>query len=100
MTTWTEIQAIYNKDTKIFEVLALILQEGTSTEFSNSIRNFKSPKANGISVLDIVLARQLHLEPKRDTEDIKVMLHLLPEEEFVRLAIEAVEALLDDFKSS
>jgi hypothetical protein len=99
MITWTDIQKIYNKDTKIFEVLALILREGVNTEFSKSIRSFKSPKADNISITDIVLARQIHVQPERDIEDISVMLHLLSEEEFIRLAIEAVEALLDDFKS-
>lgn len=98
MITWSEVQAIYDKDTTIFRVLDLILQEGLNTEFSNSIRNFKSPNAANISVLDIVLARMVHLEPQRDVEEIRVMLHLIPEEEFVRLAIEAVEALLDNFK--
>jgi hypothetical protein len=98
MSTWSEIQKIYNKDSKIFQVLSMILVEGQNSEFTNSIRNFKSPNASNLSVLDIVFARQRHLHPELDPEETKVMLHLLPEEEFTILAIEAVESLLEDFK--
>lgn len=98
MKSWAQIQKIYDNDKKIFEALGIILSESHGNLFTLASRQLMLPKADNITIYDIVLARQIFLNPDKGIEDIKVILHLLPNEDFERLAIEAVESLLDDFK--
>lgn len=99
MKTWEEIQKAYNTDSKIFEILSIILNEDISTNLLITAKYLKLPKSLDISLYEIVFARQLFLNKNRDAEELKIFLHLLTEQDFRMLAVEALEALLDNFKA-
>lgn len=101
MTTWKEIKKLYREDKAILKMISLTITVANNEDFFGpSLRDLPLSEDKDLTLLDLVVARQRDLNQELKEEEIKILVNLQSQEDFMVMAIKSLEDLLSYFKES